>query len=198
MRRIGITGGVGSGKSEVLKFLREEFGAVILEADAIGHEQMEPQTPGFAEIIEVFGPGVLAADGTIDRRTLGAIVFADPALLLRLNGIIHPNVSRVIEERLAAAEAEGRELAVVEAAILIESGLDRLVDELWYIYVEPEVRIARLMASRGYSRQKCLDIMGNQMGEEEYRRACHVVIDNSNDWEETAHAIREHCQRQQR
>ena len=198
MRKIGITGGVGSGKSEVLRFLEETYGAVILMADSIGHEQMEPGTCGYEEIKKAFGPGILAADGTIDRKALGAVVFPDSEKLARLNGIIHPNVARVIEERLREAEKEGRELAVVEAAILLETGLDRLVDELWYIYADREVRIRRLMAGRGYTREKCLDIMGNQMDEASYRNACDVIIDNSNDWEETVHAIREHCQRQQR
>lgn len=198
MRKIGITGGVGSGKSEVLRFLREEYNAEILIADEIGHEQMEPGTFGYEKIRAEFGEGILDAGGRIDRKKLGAIVFTDPDKLARLNGIIHPAVGRVIEERLREAEAEGKPFAVVEAAILLESGMDEGLDEIWYIYAERETRIRRLMASRGYDREKCLAIMGNQMEEADFRRACGVVIDNSNTWEETAHAIREHCERKQR
>lgn len=198
MKKIGITGGVGAGKSEVLRFLREEYGAVILVADEIGHEQMEPGTPGYERIRAEFGEGILDEKGRIDRKKLGALVFPKPEKLARLNGILHPAVGRVIEERLRLAEAEGKPIAVVEAAILLESGLTEGLDEIWYIYAEKETRIRRLMASRGYDRAKCLAIMENQMEEAAFRKACGVVIDNSNTWEETVDAIREHCERKQR
>lgn len=198
MKKIGITGGVGSGKSEVLRFLREEYGAEILIADEIGHEQMEPGTLGYEKIRAEFGEDILEESGRIDRKKLGAVVFPDPDKLARLNAIIHPAVGRVIEARLRAAEAEGISFAVVEAAILLESGLGEGLDEIWYVYAERETRIRRLMANRGYNREKCLSIMGNQMEEADFRKACDVVIDNSNTWEETIHAIREHCERKQR
>jgi dephospho-CoA kinase len=198
MKKIGITGGVGSGKSEVLRFLREAYGAEILIADEIGHEQMEPGTKGYEEIRERFGDDFLDENGKIDRRKLGTVVFADREKLAQLNRIIHPQVARVIRERMEQAEKEGRKMIVLEAAILLEAGLGDCLDEIWYIYADRETRIRRLAESRGYSRQKCLDIMGNQREEEEFRKACDVVIDNSNTWEETIHAIREHCERQQR
>ncbi|MCI8514912.1 MAG: dephospho-CoA kinase [Lachnospiraceae bacterium] len=198
MRKIGITGGVGSGKSEILRFLRKEYGAEILIADEIGHEQMEPGTPGYAKIRAAFGDGILNAGGEIDRKKLGAVVFADPDKLAVLNGIIHPEVFRVIGERLERAEAKGSPFAVVEAALLLEAGLETGLDEVWYIYVEEETRIRRLMEGRGYSRETCLAIMKNQMGEKAFREACGVTIDNSHTWEETVDAIRKHCEREQR
>ena len=211
MRKIGMTGGVGSGKSEVLRFLREEYGAVVLMADEISHEQMLPGSEGFRRIIEEFGEEILEgtgssarveeeekpADGSrtnpapvIDRTKLAAIVFSDPEKLEKLNGILHPAVKRAINKRFQEEEEKGTELLILEAALLLQDGYPDMLDEIWCVYVDPETRISRLMGSRGYTREKCLDIMKNQLPEEAYRAAADVVIDNSGSWEETVRAIR--------
>ena len=192
MRKIGMTGGVGSGKSEVLRFLREEYGAVVLMADEISHEQMLPGSEGFRRICEEFGEEILEETGAhaIDRAKLAAIVFTDPEKLEKLNGILHPAVKRAIRKRFQEEEQKGTELLILEAALLLQDGYPDMLDEIWFVYVDPETRISRLMGSRGYTREKCLDIMKNQLPEEAYRAAADVVIDNSGSWEETACAIR--------
>ena len=198
MRKIGITGGVGSGKSQILDTLQQEYGAGILKADEISHEQMLPGSAGYQAIVQFFGTDICQADGNIDRKKLGDLVFADPEKLSRLNAILHPAVKQEIVRRMKKAEEEGCPFLVLEAALLLQDGYPDLLDEIWYIYTDREVRIQRLMESRQYSREKCLDIMARQLPEEAYRQAADVVIDNSGVWEDTLHAIHEHCQRQHR
>ena len=177
MRVIGVTGGVGAGKSTVLEILKDEYGARLLPADEIGRELMEPEGACFAPVIETFGKAVVGADGRLDRGKIAEIVFKDKAALERLNGIVHPGVRREIKERLhrrREEEERGEEakeyLAVIESAILFEAGY--------------EARIRRLTESRGYTRERCLKVMESQMGEAELRRRASAVIENDGDIEQ--------------
>ena len=186
MKVIGITGGVGAGKSEILKYLKEKHGAVIIEADKVGHLLMEPGGACYYSIVEKFGSSILNGDQTINRGKLGKIVFADETLLGELNKIIHPRVKSHIVSEIAKERAYHRtKYFVVEAALLIEDHYDVVCDELWYIHTDAEVRAKRLKASRGYDDEKIASIMANQKSPEEFRMACQAVIDNSGSLTET-------------
>jgi len=174
---IGLSGGIGSGKSTVAAILAE-LGAFVIDADRIGHEIYRPGTEGFRRVVEAFGSGVIGADGSVDRRALGAIVFADPAALARLNALVHPLIGEEIQRRIAAARAEeaGRPI-VVEAAILIEAGW-RFFDRIWLVTVGRETAIARVRAARGLERAEVERRMGAQLPDAERRRVADVVIAN--------------------
>lgn len=181
MRIIGITGGVGSGKSEVLNYLKKRYAAKIMEADKTGHELLSDNKEIAASVEAIFGKTVLDGEGRIDREKLGRESFGKNDKIEALNQIIHPAVKRVFLSEVERAEAEGCEVFVIEAALLIECGYKKEVDCLWYIYCDKEVRIERLMKNRGYSREKSLNIMKNQISEQSFRKNCDVVIDNSGD-----------------
>lgn len=182
MKVIGITGGVGAGKSAILQYLKEKHGARVIEADKVGHFLMEPNGACYDKIVEIFGGGILNQDQTIHRGKLGKIVFADSELLGTLNKIIHPEVkSYIISEISKERAGNHRKLFVVEAALLIEDHYDVICDELWYIHTDEAVRSARLKESRGYDDKKIADIMANQKSPDEFRAACQAVIDNSGD-----------------
>src|SRR5712691_2331498 len=150
---IGLTGGSGSGKSTVAAILAE-LGARVIDADRIGHEVYRPGTEGHALVVGAFGPRVVAPDGTVDRRTLGTIVFRDPEALARLNALVHPLIAAEIQRRVAAARAElGAPPIVVEAAILVEAGW-RFFDRIWAVTAAPETAISRVMAERGLAREE--------------------------------------------
>lgn len=186
MKIIGITGGVGSGKSGVLSLLKKNYGAYILEADKLAHVLMQPDGPTYHPIIDCFGVEIVASDGSIDRKKLGAIVFHDADQLERLNAITHPAVRTEIDRRIAAASQTGEyTYFALEAALLLEEGYDAVCDEIWYIYVDPETRIQRLMAGRGYSREQCISIFESQSDDSYYRSHSRYVIDNSKDFENT-------------
>lgn len=177
MRVIGLTGGVGSGKSLAAELLREMTGGELLIADHLGHVAMEKDTSGYRQILETFGEDILCPDGRIDREKLGELAFRDGDKLERLNGIVHPIVMAYLEERIAARRQE-EGVMVLESAILFETGCHRLCDEVWYVWVPEQVRLGRLRESRGYSEEKSRAIMAEQMGEEEFRSRCHKVIRN--------------------
>ena len=182
MKVIGITGGVGAGKSEILKYLKEKYKAVVIEADKVGHLLMEPGGACYYSIVEKFGSSILNGDQTINRTKLGKVVFADEALLKELNKIIHPRVKSHIVSEIAKERAYHRtNYFVVEAALLIEDHYDVVCDELWYIHTEESVRAKRLKEARGYDDEKIASICANQKSPEEFRSACQVVIDNSGD-----------------
>lgn len=185
MRVIGITGGVGSGKSEVLKLLKEEFGARLFMADEIAHEVMAPGGEACQQIEEAFGTEYLKPDGSVDRQKMAALIFKDVEALAAMNSIVHPAVWKRIENGIQTAPER---LVVVEAALFDEQH-NRLFDEVWYIYTSRENRISRLMASRGYSREKCLDIMSNQKSEEEFQAMANRVIDNNQTVEDVKRQI---------
>ena len=190
MKVIGITGGVGAGKSAILQYLKEKHKAMVIEADKVGHLLMEPGGACYYSIVEKFGSSILNGDQTINRGKLGKIVFADEALLSELNKIIHPRVKSHIVSEIAKEKAYHRtNLFVVEAALLIEDHYDVICDELWYIHTDEAVRAVRLKESRGYDDEKIADIMANQKTPEEFRAACQAVIDNSGDLTNTYEQI---------
>ncbi len=191
MKIIGITGGVGSGKSRVLTFLEEKYGAVICQADHVAWELQRPGQKCHRQIVESFGQDIINGDGTIDRGRLGQIVFADKEELLKLNAIMHPAVKVSIKEKIKEEMTKDTPLFVLEAALLLEDGYDEICDELWYIYTDKNVRRMRLKESRNYSDAKISDIMSSQISEEVYRKGCQVTIDNSGAFEETARQIEE-------
>ena len=192
MKVIGITGGVGAGKSEILKYLKEKYKAVVIEADKVGHLLMEPGGACYYSIVEKFGSSILNGDQTINRTKLGKVVFADEALLKELNKIIHPRVKSHIVSEIAKERAYHRtNYFVVEAALLIEDHYDVVCDELWYIHTEESVRAKRLKEARGYDDEKIASICANQKSPEEFRCACQVVIDNSGDLADTQKQIDE-------
>lgn len=182
MRTIGVTGGVGAGKSQVLGLLREHFGAELILADEVAHELMEPGGESYRQVVGRFGEGILLPSGQIDRKALAEIIFHSEKERLAVNAIVHPLVKAEIRRRIAASNCE---LAAVEAALLLEDHYDEFLDEIWYVYAPEEERIRRLMESRGYTRQKAKSIMDSQMGDEQFRRRCHRVIDNSGSLAET-------------
>jgi dephospho-CoA kinase len=174
---IGLTGGIGSGKSTVAGMLAE-LGAVVIDADKVGHEVYLPGTEGFRRVVDAFGRDVVAPDGTIDRRRLGARVFAEPKELARLNALVHPLIGDEIRRRLQEAfeRHEGRPI-VVEAAIMLEAGW-RFFDRIWVVVVSPEVAIARVVSSRELDRAEVERRIAAQMPNAERRRVADLVIEN--------------------
>ena len=198
MKVLGITGGVGAGKSTVLMYLKEHYGARIIQADQVGHLLQRPHESCYRRIVELFGSTVLNADGTINRSKLGAIVYADPQKMARLNAIMHPSIRRWIKSEVEAEQKRGCvPFVTVEAALLLEDHYDEICDEIWYVHTDDAVRIKRLQESRGYSEEKCRRIMANQKNECDFRAACQLVIDNSSDivqntYEQMDKGLREH------
>jgi dephospho-CoA kinase len=188
MLRAGLTGGIACGKSAVAAMLRE-CGCAVLEADPLAHELIEPGRPAFAEIVREFGPGVLEPGGRIDRAKLGAIVFADADKLSRLNRIVHPRVFEELERRLEElARPGGPQVAVVEAALLIETGYDHELDRLIVVWCRPEQQRERL-AARGLSPEQVESRIAAQMPVEEKRRRATDEIDTSGSLAETRRQV---------
>uniref|UniRef100_UPI0040565D8D dephospho-CoA kinase n=1 Tax=Acetatifactor sp. TaxID=1872090 RepID=UPI0040565D8D len=180
MRFIGITGGVGAGKSEILKYIREHYRCEIYLADEVAHLVKEPGTDCFRKLVKLLGEEIVGEDGQIDKNVMAGKIFADSDLLEKVNAIVHPAVKEYLLEHLKTAQENGEvELFFVEAALLIEAGYGQLVDEMWYIYADEAVRTKRLREARGYSEEKIAQIMGNQLSEEAFREASDFVIDNS-------------------
>lgn len=179
MRVIGVTGGVGAGKSTVLSYLEKEYQAKLILADVVGHEVMEPGKDAYREILSCFGPEILDREGRIDRKVLGSIVFGDPEKLRILNHIVHPAVKKEILRRIAKAGQDGETCVVVEAALFLEENYDAFCDETWYIYTNEEQRRERLKASRGYTDERVDQILASQKKHEEFLERCQFVIDNN-------------------
>lgn len=185
MIKIGITGGVGSGKSQVLAYLEEIHHARICQADLIAHELQRPKEKCWRKIREYFGEGICNPDGTIDRKKLGTIVFSDAENLSVLNAIVHPAVNGRIRRLIAEEEKKGTGIFVLEAALMTEPVYREMMDEIWYIYAEKQVRFQRLRTDRGYSDEKTASMMSSQVTEETYRDFCDLTIDNSREFEKT-------------
>ncbi len=184
---IGITGGVGAGKSSVLDILKKTFGARVILADLVAHDLMEPGMEGLKRVTEALGTSFIRNDGSVDRKALAEIIFNDAQALATMNHIIHPMVWEIIEAESLRCEET---LVIVEAAVF-DTAPEDLFDEIWYVYTTEENRIKRLMASRGYSREKCESIIKKQDSDSEYRARCGRVIDNNGSAEETEIQIKE-------
>ena len=189
MKIIGVTGGVGAGKSTVLNYLEKRYGAKLILADLVGHEVMEPGHEAYEQVVKAFGQEIVSEDKTIDRKTLGAIVFADEKKRMLLNRIIHPAVRQEILRRLEAAELLHLSYAVVEAALFLEENYDAFCDETWYIYTDEKIRRQRLKESRGYSDERIDQIFRSQKTHEEFQKRCLFMIDNNGSEEETFRQI---------
>ena len=191
MITIGITGGVGAGKSTVLDFLEQDYQAYVMKADEIGHLVMEPGQSCYEPVIALFGKQVIKNDKTIDRRLVSDVVFSHPDMLEKLNHIIHPAVKEYIRRQLALKKEEGQRICVVEAALLLEDHYEEFCDTVWYIRTDSEIRIRRLMESRGYTREKSMSIIASQAPEEFFRTHTDYVVTNNTDLEDTWQQIRE-------
>ena len=150
MRRVGLTGGIGSGKSAVSRLLASR-GAVVVDADLVAREVVAPGTTGLAQLVEEFGPEVLAADGSLDRAGLGRVVFADPQALARLNAVSHPLIAARTGELFAAAEADGAAVLVHDVALLVENALAAAYDDIVVVAATPMTQLDRLVRGRGMS-----------------------------------------------
>lgn len=183
MKFIGLTGGVGAGKTTVLKAMKRMYRVRILIADEIAHEQMEPGTQCYKRLYEVFGRyDIWREDGSINRPKLAEILFSDEKKRQILNGIVHPAVKEYILGEVEKERQKGYyEYVILEAALLIEDHYDAVCDELWYVYASEQTRKKRLMADRGYSEQKVEQIFAAQLSEECYREHCQLMIDNDRD-----------------
>lgn len=182
MKVIGLTGGIGSGKSLVANILRDKYGAYLLETDRIAKEQMEPGGVSYQEIIEYIGREIVAEDGTIDRVKLAQIIFEDKEKRLKINQITHPKV--LTEVQRIIGEMRKQEIypyLIIETALMIEAQYDFICDEIWYVFTPEDVRRSRLKESRSYSDEKIDSIFANQSKEETFRQAYSKVIENVGD-----------------
>lgn len=184
---IGLTGGVGSGKSRVLNILNEEFGACVIQADEVAKRLEEPGQEGYKKIIEALGTGFLDENGSIDRGKLADLIFKDKGALGTINSIIHPLVWNEIQNEIRTASEP---LVVVEAALLAKNG-DDIYDELWYVYTSRDNRIRRLLENRGYSREKSESIMDNQPSDQLFFELSDRVIDNNGTLDDLRRQLRE-------
>jgi len=187
MKFIGITGGVGAGKSAILQYLSEKENIRVMLADEIAHDLMKQGTRCYKKIIRAFMyDNILDSSGEFDRGKLAKVIFSSDEKRLKMNSIVHPAVKEYVKEQLALEKTKGElDVLVLEAALLIEDHYDEVCDELWYIYASEEVRKERLMRTRGYSEEKVQQIFESQLPEEVYRKKCKVTIDNNGDLSET-------------
>jgi dephospho-CoA kinase len=188
---IGLTGGIGAGKSTVTQML-EALGAAVIDADKVGHQIYLPDLPAWREIVDTFGPEVLNADRTIDRQALGKLVFADPEALRTLNRIVHPKMFDRMGELIAEMRARGGMKAiVVEAAVLIEANWMALVDQVWLVVASEAVVVDRLAKQRHLSSEQVRTRIAAQLTNDERLKHADVVIRNDGSLEEVRHAVQQ-------
>ena len=183
MKIIGITGGVGAGKSTVLDHLEKQYNACVLQADKIGHLVMEPGGICYGQVIALFGKQIIKNDKTIDRKMVSDVVFAHEEMRQKLDDIIHPAVKSYILDKIEEQKKAGCTLMIVEAALLLEDHYDAFCDKV--------IRIERLMSSRGYTREKAENIIARQATEGFFREHADYIIQNNGDLDETWRQIEE-------
>lgn len=184
MKVIGLTGGVGCGKSTVAGIMKEKYPVAVLIADDIGAELMKKNQSCYKEIVTAFGKEIVSENGELDRHALAAIVFADDERLSVLNSIIHPKVKEYIKEEIKKIESEDSvNYVFIESAIILECGYEDICDEFWYVSAPFEERVRRLQSTRGYSEAKIQAIMDKQKEEEQFERQCSVVLCNDGELE---------------
>ena len=198
MKIIGVTGGVGSGKTELLHYIEKNYRCRILLADEASHEVMQKGGRIYEPLVALLGSSVLDSSGEINRKEMAARIFSQEDLLGRVNALIHPAVREFIleavaeeREKAAAGADDAVDYFFLEAALLIECGYRSVVDEMWYIYCDLAVRRERLKKSRGYSDEKIDSILSSQLTEAQFRSGSDVIIDNSGNLEDAYRQIRE-------
>jgi dephospho-CoA kinase len=189
-RVIGLTGGIGSGKSTVARVL-EELGAVTIDADKVGHEAYQPGTKTWQDLVATFGKEIISADGSIDRKKLGAIVFGNPEQLARLNRIVHPRMFDMMQERIEQYRMQGAKVVVVDAAILFEANWTPLVEEVWVVVASEPVVVARAKARTGLPEEQIRARIRSQMSNEERIKKADAVIQNDGGLEELQTGVKE-------
>ena len=191
MRFIGITGGVGAGKSAILEYIDRMPDSRVMLADEIAHELMEPGSECYNRLKQLFAKeDVFLAEGGFDKLKLATVIFGDDRKRNMLNDVVHPAVKDYVIQQFEAEKNKGKlQILVIEAALLIEEHYDEICDELWYIYTDEKNRRLRLKESRGYSDEKIDNILASQLSEAEYRAHCSVVIDNNGDITKTYEQI---------
>jgi len=189
MKVIGLTGGVGSGKSTVAEMLRE-LGATVIDADQAAHEVYAPGTPGFDAVVAEFGADFVR-DGAIDRQRLGALVFNDDAARLRLNAIVHPLVREWMAARTAEAFERGDTIVIQDVPLLFENGLEGLFSSVLLVYAPEAIQLERLVEGRGVPSERARAMIATQMPIDEKRRRAHHIVDNSGTVEQTRNQVEE-------
>ena len=188
---IGLTGGVGSGKSAIGRLMVEKFGITLVVSDEVGHICMEPGEEAYRKIVEYFGREVLDEEQKIDRKKLSEVVFGNEEKLEVLNGIVHPAVRRYIEQKIMEAKEKQEPYFVLESAILLQAGFGDICDEIWYVQVSEQTRRERLKASRGYSDEKIDSILKNQWSDTQFLEKADKRIWNEGELEEVLQQIQE-------
>lgn len=182
---IGITGGIGSGKSLVSEILRDEYDAAVIDTDMLAHELMRRGTPVYKKVVEEFGDKILDSSLEIDRKKLGGIVFGNSEKLRLLDEITHPAVEAEVDRRIAEFKKKGFYYTALETALLIEAGYEDKCDKIWYVHTDKPVRIKRLKTSRGMDEEKARRIISSQKTEEAFIKIADEVIDNTGSKYET-------------
>ena len=189
----GITGGAGTGKSEVMRLLREEVGGFTILSDDVARQLTRKGKISYKLIVEHFGEEILGEDGEIDRTRLAAIVFNDKEALNQLNSMTHPYVREEIHRLIREAKESGLyRFAALESAILLDAGYENECDEFWYVYTDPEIRRARMKETRGYSDERVDAVMKSQGNDKENMKKCDFVIINNTTLEEVKRQLLDH------
>ncbi len=188
-KKIGITGGVGAGKSEVLFYLKSHFNCEVLYADDIGNEVKRKGHPCYEKIVRLLGEEILDSDGEIMKPVMAEKIFASPELLKKVNEIIHPAVYDEIMKRMKQAFDKQIPICFIEAALMIEAGYESFLDEIWVVHASKEIRMKRLMDTRGYSKERVEQIFQRQLEEDEFIKHATRVIYNSSSKEELERQI---------
>jgi dephospho-CoA kinase len=194
MRKIGLIGGVGTGKSQVADLIEKYFKAYVIKADLVGHKLIKKGNISYDLIVDAFGHEILDAHEEIDRTKLGAIVFKDRAKLDLLNQFTHPYIYNYIKAEIkdvSTTKADVYDYIIVEVPLMIEAGFDDLVEELWFVYTDRDVRVQRLKQNRNYSDDKIVEILENQLEDQVYEVKANYIINNSNTLNVTLEQIRE-------
>ena len=174
---IGLAGGIGAGKSEVSRILKE-LGAVVLDADRFGHEVYLPNTDGFREVVATFGDDVVSPSGEIDRRALGGKVFGNPEAMAKLNAIAWPRIRQRIADSIDEQRGDGTQVVVLDAAVLIEAGWTNAADEVWVVTAPETDVIQRIQARNNITEEQVRARINSQMANEARVKYAHVVVEN--------------------
>jgi len=196
MKIIGLTGGIGSGKSTVSRFLAE-LGAVIIDADRVGHEAFKPGTELWKEVVAAFGQQIITSGGDIDRKKLGKIVFSNAELLSRLNKIMHPRMYNIVKARLEEYRRQGVGIVVLETPLLVEAAWDSLVDEIWITVAREATILKRLQERAGLSEEESLSRIRSQLSSDERIKFADVIINTDCSLGEVKARVKELWERQQ-